>query len=49
MIFHTPCCMEGTFMTENGLKKGKQQNVQNHRGCAGEEEKTDQVIQIALC
>ena len=34
-------------MTENGRKETT--NVQNHRGCAGEEEKTDQVIQIALC
>ena len=31
------------------MEERKTTNVQNHTGCAGEEEKTDQVIQIALC
>ena len=31
------------------MEERKTTNVQNHRGCAREEEKTDQVIQIALC
>ena len=31
------------------MEERKTTNVQNHRGCAREEENTDQVIQIALC
>ena len=31
------------------MEERKTTDVQKHRGSAGEEEKTDQVIQIALC
>ena len=49
MIFHAPRCMGGTCtcMTENGRKENNR--CAKAQGCAGEEEKTDQVIQIALC